>query len=78
MIRNERPVMIVYYLVFALLMSDGQRPPTLAVSFDTEAECNAEGHARAAEILSNMDVQRALWMCLPADFSQDAPKGPSA
>ena len=63
--------MIVFYLVVAILMTNGKRPPTLTANFDTLEECNAEGVARSVEIVANKDVKSALWSCISADFSKD-------
>lgn len=59
---------IWYYLISLLLTADGRPVADVPIAFGSQAECNAAGILRAAEIKSSDSLSHGVWSCEGINF----------
>lgn len=57
-----------WFLISLLLTTDGHPAADIPIPFGTEAECNAAGLQRSAEIKSSDNLSHGIWACEAVNF----------
>lgn len=68
--------MIWFYLVVAILMSDGAPVPTINYPYASAEECNDAGLNFVKVVKEHPEMKQAGWYCQPIDFDKVDPVAP--